>query len=63
MAFDGPGAPWRYPIGYDAYLMYVAMWAQRFLAETGQGPTTSAPSRWRSARTRRRTSAQSVADR
>ena len=37
MAFDGPGAPWRYPIGYDAYLMYVAMWAQRFLAETGQG--------------------------
>ncbi len=36
MAFDGPAAPWRYPIGYDAYLMYVAMWAQRFLAETGQ---------------------------
>ena len=35
--FDGPAAPWRYPIGYDAYLMYVAMWAQRFLAETGQG--------------------------
>jgi len=23
--------------GYDAYLMYVAMWAQRFLHETGQG--------------------------
>ena len=37
MEFDGPGAPCRYPIGYDAYLMYVAMWAQRFLAETGQG--------------------------
>jgi acetyl-CoA acetyltransferase len=38
MTFDGPAASWRYPIGYDAYLMYVAMWAQRFLAETGQGP-------------------------
>jgi acetyl-CoA acetyltransferase len=38
MNFDGPAAPWRYPIGYDAYLMYVAMWAQRFLAETGQSP-------------------------
>lgn len=38
MTFDGPAAPWRYPIGYDAYLMYCAMWAQRFLAETGQGP-------------------------
>jgi acetyl-CoA acetyltransferase len=38
MTFDGPGASWRYPIGYDAYLMYCAMWAQRFLAETGQGP-------------------------
>ncbi len=37
MTFDGPAASWRYPIGYDAYLMYVAMWAQRFLAETGQG--------------------------
>lgn len=37
MTFDGPAAAWRYPIGYDAYLMYVAMWAQRFLAETGQG--------------------------
>ncbi len=37
MQFAGPGAPYRYPIGYDAYLMYVAMWAQRFLLETGQG--------------------------
>jgi acetyl-CoA acetyltransferase len=37
MTFDGPAAAWRYPIGYDAYLMYCAMWAQRFLAETGQG--------------------------
>jgi acetyl-CoA acetyltransferase len=37
MTFDGPAASWRYPIGYDAYLMYVAMWGQRFLAETGQG--------------------------
>jgi acetyl-CoA acetyltransferase len=37
MAFHGMGAQFRYPIGYDAYLMYVAMWAQRFLHETGQG--------------------------
>lgn len=37
MPFAGPGAQYRYPIGYDAYLMYVAMWARRFLLETGQG--------------------------
>jgi len=37
MQFHGGGAGYRYPIGYDAYLMYVAMWAQRFLHETGQG--------------------------
>ncbi len=37
MQFAGLGAPYRYPIGYDAYLMYVAMWARRFLLETGQG--------------------------
>ncbi|MFA5885844.1 MAG: hypothetical protein WDA60_18480, partial [Acidimicrobiia bacterium] len=36
MQFAGSGGPFRYPIGYDAYLMYVAMWARRFLAETGQ---------------------------
>jgi acetyl-CoA acetyltransferase len=38
MQFAGGGGQYRYPIGYGAYLMYVAMWAQRFLAETGQGP-------------------------
>jgi acetyl-CoA acetyltransferase len=37
MEFAGGGAPFRYPIGYGAYLMYVAMWARRFLLETGQG--------------------------
>ncbi|HZQ57076.1 MAG TPA: hypothetical protein VFA84_03520 [Acidimicrobiales bacterium] len=37
MRFAGMGGQYRYPIGYGAYLMYVAMWAQRFLAETGQG--------------------------
>ena len=37
MELHGMGAQFRYPIGYDAYLMYVAMWAQRFLHETGQG--------------------------
>jgi acetyl-CoA acetyltransferase len=36
MQFAGMGAQYRYPIGYDAYLMYVAMWARRFLIETGQ---------------------------
>jgi acetyl-CoA acetyltransferase len=37
MEFAGPGAQYRYPIGYSAYMMYVAMWASRFLHETGQG--------------------------
>ncbi len=36
MEFFGGGGQYRYPLGYSAYLMYVAMWAQRFLAETGQ---------------------------
>jgi acetyl-CoA acetyltransferase len=36
MEFHGMGAQFRYPIGYDAYAMYVAMWAQRFLYESGQ---------------------------
>jgi acetyl-CoA acetyltransferase len=34
--FLGGAAQYRYPIGYDAYLMYIAMWARRFLHETGQ---------------------------
>lgn len=37
MQFFGMGGQFRYPIGYDAYLMYVGMWAQRFLHETAQG--------------------------
>jgi acetyl-CoA acetyltransferase len=32
----GGAAQYRYPIGYAAYLMYIAMWARRFLMETGQ---------------------------
>lgn len=36
MEFPGAGAPFRYPIGYGAYLMYCAMWGRRFLLETGQ---------------------------
>jgi acetyl-CoA acetyltransferase len=39
MEFTGGGAPFRYPIGYGAYLMYVAMWARRFLVETDQDAT------------------------
>ncbi|MDE3075717.1 MAG: hypothetical protein KGJ86_09820 [Chloroflexota bacterium] len=38
MQFAGIGAQYRYPIGYDAYMMYVAMWGQRYLYETGGGP-------------------------
>lgn len=36
MQFAGVGGQYRYPIGYSAYLMYIAMWARRFLHETGQ---------------------------
>jgi acetyl-CoA acetyltransferase len=36
MRFPGLGEPYRHAVGYDAYLMYVAMWARRFLFETGQ---------------------------
>jgi acetyl-CoA acetyltransferase len=32
----GRGGQYRYPIGYGAYPMYVAMWATRYLHETGQ---------------------------
>jgi acetyl-CoA acetyltransferase len=35
MQFPGMGAQYRYPVGYDAYMMYVAMWAKRFMIETG----------------------------
>lgn len=35
--FPGRGGQYRYPIGYDAYPMYIAMWARRYLYETGQG--------------------------
>jgi acetyl-CoA acetyltransferase len=37
-AFAGGAAQYRYPIGYNAYLMYIAMWAQRYMHETGAGP-------------------------
>ena len=42
MQFFGMGAQYRYPLGYDAYLMYVAMFGQRFLHETGQGELDTA---------------------
>lgn len=28
-------SPYRYPIGYSAYFMYMAMWARRYMIETG----------------------------
>lgn len=34
--FAGGASQYRYPIGYNSYLMYIAMWAQRYLHETGQ---------------------------
>ncbi|MBN9112055.1 MAG: lipid-transfer protein [Pseudonocardia sp.] len=34
--FPGRGGPYRYPIGYGAYPMYIATWANRHLHETGQ---------------------------
>jgi acetyl-CoA acetyltransferase len=34
--FPGRGGQYRYPIGYGAYAMYIAMWARRYLHETGQ---------------------------
>lgn len=31
----GVAAQYRYPIGYSAYMMYIAMWADRYLYEVG----------------------------
>ena len=54
----------RYPIGYDAYLMYVAMWARRFLLETGQDERRPRRRRARATRLRsRRTTGRTSADR
>ncbi len=33
--FHGPGGQYRYPIGYTAYPQYIAMWARRYMIETG----------------------------
>jgi acetyl-CoA acetyltransferase len=35
--FQGPGGQYRYPIGYTAYPQYIAMWARRYMIETGTG--------------------------
>jgi acetyl-CoA acetyltransferase len=35
--FSGPGAQYRYPIGFTAYPQYIAMWARRYMIETGAG--------------------------
>jgi acetyl-CoA acetyltransferase len=32
----GPGTDFRYPVGLTAYAHYIALWARRFLVETGQ---------------------------
>lgn len=33
--FDAPTSQYRYPIGLSAYPQYIAMWARRFMLETG----------------------------
>jgi acetyl-CoA acetyltransferase len=33
--FHGPGGQYRYPIGFTAYSQYIAMWARRYMIETG----------------------------
>jgi acetyl-CoA acetyltransferase len=35
----GPGTDFRYPVGLTAYVQYIALWARRFLIETGQTET------------------------
>ena len=37
-AFQGGAGQFRYPIGYDTYMQYIAMWARRYLIETGHEP-------------------------
>lgn len=37
-AFQGGAGQFRYPIGYDTYMQYIAMWARRYLIETGYEP-------------------------
>jgi acetyl-CoA acetyltransferase len=34
-AIPGGAGAYRYPIGYSSYLMYIAMWARRYMIETG----------------------------
>jgi acetyl-CoA acetyltransferase len=36
-SFSAPTAQYRYPIGFTAYAQYMAMWARRFMIETGAG--------------------------
>lgn len=33
--FHGPAGQYRYPIGFSAYPQYIAMWARRYMIETG----------------------------
>ncbi len=35
--FPGPGSQYRYPLGFTAYPQYMAMWARRYMIETGAG--------------------------
>jgi acetyl-CoA acetyltransferase len=33
--FEAPSSDYRYPIGFSAYPQYIAMWARRYMIETG----------------------------
>jgi acetyl-CoA acetyltransferase len=35
--FRSPTGQYRYPIGFSAYPQYIAMWARRYMVETGTG--------------------------
>ena len=36
-SFRSPTSQFRYPIGFSAYPQYIAMWARRYMIETGTG--------------------------
>jgi acetyl-CoA acetyltransferase len=36
-SFQSPTGQFRYPIGFSAYPQYIAMWARRYMIETGTG--------------------------
>ena len=62
-AIPGGAGAYRYPIGYSSYLMYIAMWARRYMIETGATAAELARSPWRNAGTHNETAVPSFASR